>query len=103
LIEKQEGEGMMKLTMKEIAEIGVLYRKYVSCRRPVNLLELYGCVRRETRLAEKEEIKVTRGLLRELRADRARVGYLAHKAIGRAELKQPFAPFKTYTEWMLNL
>lgn len=88
--------------MKEQAEVNVLYAKYVSKRTPVNLLELFGCVRRETKLAEQGVISVTRNLLRELRADRNRVSYLAHKAIGREELKNPFAPFASYTEWMLN-
>jgi len=90
------------LTMKEVGEANTLFRKYVSTRRPFNLLELYGCVRRETRLAERGEIRVTRELLRELRADRAKVGRLAHEAIGRAELKNPWQPFANYVEWMLN-
>lgn len=90
------------LTLKEHAEINTLYRKYVSARRAVNILELYGCVRRETQNAEKGIVKVSRELLRELRADRARVGYLAHKTIGRGQLRQPFAPYADYGEWMLN-
>jgi hypothetical protein len=94
---------LIKLTMEEVRKIGILYRKYVSTRRPVNLLELYGSVRHEARLAEKGKIKVTRELLRELRSDRAFVGHCARKSIGREELKNPFTPHADYVEWMLSL
>lgn len=95
------------LTTKEALEVNTLYRKYVSTRRRVPLgtaiLEAYGSIRHEANNAEKGIIKVTRGLLRELRQDRARIGYLAHKAIGREQLKQPFSPYGDYVEWMLNV
>lgn len=55
------------------SKIEVMYRKYVGSG-PVDFARLYDCVRNECRAAEKGETKVSRDLLRELRADRAFVG-----------------------------
>lgn len=90
------------LTLREHAEVNTLYRKYISTRFQPNLLELYGVLRREVKMAESGQANVSRGLLRELRAERNRVSYLAHKAIDRQQLKQPFAPFADYIEWSLS-
>lgn len=97
-----ERVGTIMLTMKEVGEANTLFRKYVSTSRKFNLLELYGSVRRECGLAEKGAIKVSRDLLRELRADRAKIGYLARKVLSQEELKNPWAPFATYQEWLLS-
>lgn len=90
------------LTMKEVGEANTLFRKYVSTSRKFNLLELYGSVRRECKLAEKGTIQVSRDLLRELRADRARVGYFAHKVLNQEQLKNPWTPYASYQEWLLS-
>ena len=91
------------LTLAEVAELNTLWRKYGTRKHQLNLLELYGLVRRETKLAETGTIRVTRDLLRELRADRNRVSYLVRKEIGRGQLRNPWQPFGNYAEWMLNL
>jgi len=63
----------------EAGRLDKLYRKYVSARGDFDVRRLSTAVKREAHAAERGTIHVTRGLLRELRADRAEVGRLARR------------------------
>ena len=58
-----------------------LYRKYVG-DGPVDLCRLQECIKRECRAAEKGLIVVSRGLLKELRAERAEIGRIINSRAG---------------------
>ena len=66
----------MSAELFNVARIVVLYRKYVGSGE-IDAKRLLVCVRREASAAEKGKVKVSPGLLTELRADRAYVGKLA--------------------------
>jgi hypothetical protein len=66
----------MPSKMFDVGRIVVLYRKYVGGGE-VDVKRLREVVRREAAAAEKGKIKVSPGLLAELRADRAYVGKIA--------------------------
>ena len=61
--------------MRDAVRLKQLYRKYVGSGS-VDVERLYDVVCREARSAEKGVVRVTRDLLRELRAERAEVGSL---------------------------
>ena len=65
----------MPCTLAESALLNRLYRKHVGTGE-VDVARLRRVIRRETGLAERGTIRVSRGLLRELRAERAAVGRL---------------------------
>jgi hypothetical protein len=69
----------MACSMKDAAALDRLYRKYVTSRGDVDTARLVKAVRRETHAAERGTVKVSPGLLRELRADRAVVGGIARR------------------------
>lgn len=69
---------MRNCTVADASKLDRLYRKYVG-RGEIDVTRLVRVVRRETTAAERAVIKVSRGLLRELRADRAVVGRLAKR------------------------
>lgn len=56
-----------------------LFKKYVSVTDEFDVMKLRDVVRRECSAAEKGTIAVSRGLLRELRAHRAHVGWYVNK------------------------
>lgn len=64
------------MTLTEIAELNRLWKHYVDSGE-LNVSYLQTTVKREALAAERGVIIVSRGLLRELRADRARIGRLA--------------------------
>ena len=66
----------MPAELFDVARIVVLYRKYVGGSE-VDVARLQEVVRREASAAEKKKIRVSLGLLAELRADRAYVGKIA--------------------------
>ena len=66
----------MPAELFDVAKIVVLYRKYVGGGE-VDVGRLREAVRREASAAETKKIKVSPGLLAELRADRAYVGKIA--------------------------
>ena len=66
--------GSRRDQVSDAARLNRLYRKYVSSRGSVDVDRLYDVIRRETRAAEQGRIRVSRELLRELRADLAFVG-----------------------------
>jgi hypothetical protein len=66
----------MSAELFNVARIVVLYRKYVGGGE-VDIRRLREVVNREASAAEKKKIRVSPGLLTELRADRAYVGKLA--------------------------
>lgn len=69
----------MACSLKDAARLNELYRKYVSGHGPVDLPRLQRVIKHEARIAERGVIKVTRGLVRELRAERAEVGRIAKR------------------------
>jgi len=69
----------MACSMKDAANLNRLYRKYVSARGDVDTVRLVKAVRREASAAERGTVRVSPGLLRELRADRAVVGGIARR------------------------
>lgn len=66
---KRSGMG----NVESVSQLDRLYRKYVG-RGALDVERLYEELRRETRAAEQGRTRVSRDLLRELRADRAFVG-----------------------------
>lgn len=66
-------------SVADAARLNALYRKYVASRGDIDLPRLVHAVRRETLMAEHGVTRVTPGLLRELRAERAEVGRLAKR------------------------
>jgi len=71
----------------DVIKLNRLFRKYVGSGAP-SAKKLAEVVRRETAAAEAGRIKVTAGLLRELRADRAVAGRLKNVCSG-----SPFAGY----------
>jgi hypothetical protein len=68
----------MSCSLADSAKLERLYRKHIGAG-DFDISRLQAAVRRETRNAERGVIKVSPGLLRELRTDRATVGRLAKR------------------------
>lgn len=67
------------LSMTESARARFLFVKYVSARWPMDLKFAHECVLREKRAAEQGIIRVSPGLLTELRAECQELAVLAKK------------------------
>lgn len=68
----------MTCTVTDAAELDKLYRKYVG-RGSVDIKRLKRVIRHEASIAERGVIKVSRGLVTELRSDRAKIGRIAKR------------------------
>lgn len=64
----------MACAIGDAARLSQLYRKHVASRGDFDVRRLMAVLRREVNAAEAGKIKVSRDLLRELRAERAEVG-----------------------------
>jgi hypothetical protein len=69
----------MSCSTRDAGRLNKLYRKYVSANGDVDVSRLRKAVRREALSAERGTIRVSAGLVRELRADRAEIGRLAKR------------------------
>lgn len=69
----------MRCSVSDAARLSMMYRKHVSSKGDVDVPRLMKVLRHEVKVAESGTVKVSRGLLRELRSERAEVGRMVQR------------------------